>query len=135
MPNVARPFVEASPESALEHMLAAKRTAASVTTGVLEPTAGSPSKKRFKMTLPDEDVDEALSELVVEKELDFEVCDVLTRLLSGRYSVLTPSEKCIANNPVPLIATLWGNTMIELPCASHSTRSSMQCPSSRASKI
>ncbi len=107
MPNVARPFVEASPESALEHMLAAKRTAASVTTGVLEPTAGSPSKKRFKMTLPDEDVDEALSELVVEKELDFDVCDVLTRLLSGRYSVLTPSEKCIANNPVPLIATLW----------------------------
>ncbi len=73
MPNVARPFVEASPESALEHMLAAKRTAASVTTGVLEPTAGSPSKKRFKMTLPDEDVDEALSELVVEKELDFDV--------------------------------------------------------------
>ena len=40
-------------------------------------------------------------------ELEYNVTDLISKLLSGQYSVLGPAERSVANNPTPMIATLW----------------------------
>ena len=86
-----------------------KRAAPASSSGEIVDT-GSPSKQICKLSLSVDDVgviDGHTADSNNNVQLDFPAIDLIAKLLSGRYTILSAAERAVISNPAPLVATLW----------------------------